>query len=104
MDALKSSYLSKVDIWNPNDILDDQLSKWDMAIYIYLHKKNIRTWCISEDFNFKIEKIVPGLYHEYVDENPYCSRNQDSGNKLNSSHWTISIPHPQDSGKCFTYK
>ena len=60
--------------------------------------------CISEDFNFKIEKIVPGLYHEYVDENPYCSRNQDSGNKLNSSHWTVSIPHPQDSGKCFTYK
>ena len=27
LDALKSSYLSKVDIWNPNDILDDELSK-----------------------------------------------------------------------------
>ena len=74
-----------------------------MARYLSTKKMYIHV-CISEDFNFKIEKIVPGLYHEYVDENPYCSRNQDSGNKLNSSHWTVSIPHPQDSGKCFTYK
>ena len=27
LDALKSSYLSKVDIWNPKNLLDDQLSK-----------------------------------------------------------------------------
>ena len=27
LDVLKSSYLSKVDIWNPNDILDYQLGK-----------------------------------------------------------------------------
>ena len=90
-----------MDIWNPNDILDDQLS--NMTI-IYLQNKMYIHVCISEDFNFKMEEIIPGLYHEYIDENPYCSRNENSGKKLNSSHWTVSIPHPQDSGKCFTYK
>ena len=68
-----------------------------------IYKKNVHV-CISEDFNFKREEIIPGLYHEYIDENPYCSRNENSGKNLNSSHWTVSIPHPQDSGKCFTYK
>ena len=104
MDALKSSYLSKVDIWNPNDILHDELSKWGYGYPSINTKKSTYIVCISEDFNFKIEEIIPGLYHEYIDENPYCSRNENSGKKLNSSHWTVSIPHPQDSGKCFTYK
>ena len=56
--------------------------------------------------SFEIQDIILGVYHEYYDESPLCNRFLDSGKNLikDPSLWTLSIPHPQDSGKCFTYK
>ena len=46
------------------------------------------------------------MYHEYYEESPQCNRYVDSGKNLieDPSLWTLSIPHPDLSGKCFTYK
>ena len=56
-----------------------------------------------------MEDIVNGLYHEYETAGgpePVCDR--WSGHSLNlvrnSSLWTVTIPHPKYSGRCFTYK
>ena len=51
--------------------------------------------------------IIVGVYHAFKDQNPGCqTRTWDSGKNLieDPSLWTLSIPHAQDSGKCFTYK
>ena len=60
-------------------------------------------------WNFQLEDIVNGLYHEYETAGgpePVCDR--WSGHSLNlvrnRSLWTVTIPHPKYSGRCFTYK
>ena len=52
------------------------------------------------------QDIIVGVYQEYIDESPLCNRFWSSGKNLveDSSLWTVSIPHAQESGKCFTYK
>ena len=57
------------------------------------------------DWNFNLEDIVNGLYHEY-DPNQVCDRWNDVSENLakNLSLWTVSIPDPKVSGRCFTYK
>ena len=57
------------------------------------------------NFNLHDKKIFLGIFQEKG--LPYCDRKHfpPSKNLLDDpSVWTISIPHPQDSGKCFTYK
>ena len=57
-------------------------------------------------WNFDIQDIILGVYHENHDESPKCDRYDESGKNLieEPSLWTLSIPHPEESGKCFTYK
>ena len=57
-------------------------------------------------WSFEIQDVILGVYHEHFDESPLCSRYWESGKNLieDPSLWTLSIPHPQDSGICFTYK
>ena len=49
---------------------------------------------------------MANLYQEDTIGEPQCDRNGDPGKNLVKvpSLWTTSIPHPQDSGRCFTYK
>ena len=50
--------------------------------------------------------IITGVFHEYKEDLPLCDRERNSGKNLieDPSLWTMSIPHPERSGKCFTYK
>ena len=49
---------------------------------------------------------MANLYQEDTIGEPQCDRNGNPGKNLVKvpSLWTTSIPHPQDSGRCFTYK
>ena len=61
----------------------------------------------SEQYNYNLSEVIPGLYQEYADVHPVnCDRGGNAGgNKINSkAHWEVSIPHHWMSGKCFTYK
>ena len=62
----------------------------------------------SEQYNYNLSEVIPGLYQEYVDVHPVnCDRgnNPNRVNKIdNKVHWEVTIPHPWLSGKCFTYK
>ena len=48
--------------------------------------------------------VISGVYQEYSPDR--CNRQFDPGhNKVNDMElWETSIPHTQDSGRCFTYK
>ena len=62
----------------------------------------------SEQYNYNLSEVIPGLYQEYVDVHPVtCDRGNEakSVNRINNkTHWEVSIPHAWMSGKCFTYK
>ena len=60
----------------------------------------------DNDWNVNLTDIILGVYQEYKEDRPYCDRGENSGRNLieDPSLWTISIPHPEWSGKCFTYK
>ena len=53
-----------------------------------------------------IKDMVLGLFHQYGNDG--CDRWNIKGlnaNRVkNSSLWTVTIPHPKYSGRCFTYK
>ena len=55
---------------------------------------------------FLSKDIIPGLYQEYYEKDPNCDKNTAlCDNKVEKAFlWNISIPHPKNSGKCFTYK
>ena len=64
--------------------------------------------CIEKhDWNYDLHNkdIILGVYQEYEDSTN-CDRLGSSGKNLvdESSLWSISIPHPQSSGRCFTYR
>ena len=52
------------------------------------------------------KEIVANLYQEDTIGEPQCNRYGYPGKNLVKvpSLWTTSIPHPQVSGRCFTYK
>lgn len=58
------------------------------------------------NWNYKKHEIIIGLFQEFIDGHPNCQRGGSSTRNLvheDPSVWTISIPHPQNSGICFTY-
>ena len=60
----------------------------------------------DNDWNLQMKDIILGVFQEYAVDSPWCDRVMNSGRNLieDSSLWTMSIPHPEWSGKCFTYK
>jgi len=80
------------------DILDsdtiDELQPEDVSEYL---DKN--------DWNFNQQDIIHGVYQEYYEQAPRCDRSWESGKNLveDASLWTLSIPHAESAGKCFTY-
>ena len=61
----------------------------------------------KSEWNYKLhdKKVFLGIFQEKGFD--YCDRHnvRPSENLLyDPSVWSISIPHPQDSGRCFTYK
>ena len=58
------------------------------------------------NFSYSREEAVGGLYQVYTEDSPSCYRGGGPTTNLakNSSLWTMSIPHPQLSGLCYTYK
>ena len=56
----------------------------------------------SEQYNYNLSEVIPGLYQEYVDVHPVnCDRgnNPNRVNKIdNLSLWEVTIPHPWLSG------
>ena len=81
-----------------------------MAWFVYCLHLFVFILCFifpgKHNWNFEIQDIIHGVYHEYYDESPKCGRALKSGKNLieEASLWTLSIPHPEESGKCFTYK
>ena len=65
---------------------------------------------IQIEFQFpKLKEVISGVYQEYKNNNngnPLCTRNDDPGKNMvdDPSMWKVSIPHPQTSGICYTYK
>jgi len=57
-------------------------------------------------YNYQIKEIIGGVYQEYLEGWPHCDRTGDPGRNLvdDEKLWNYSIPHTQDSGRCFTYK
>ena len=68
------------------------------------HKKIHRDRCSNQTLNVK--DMVLGIYHQYG--NVGCDRwspgSQSENRVKNSSLWTVTIPHPKYSGRCFTYR
>ena len=60
----------------------------------------------DNDWNLNLTDIILGVFQEYKDHFPHCNREENLGRNLieDSSLWITSIPHPEKSGKCFTYK
>ena len=69
---------------------------------IYLHSFILD----DNDWNLNKTDIIIGVFQEYKDHSPMCDREARPGRNLvdDPSLWTTSIPHPELSGKCFTYK
>ena len=66
----------------------------------------LKTWKLKNRWiKFHNKKdIIIGLYQEYYEQSPMCWGHFMDNLAYNSSLWQFSIPHPMDSGKCFTYK
>ena len=58
------------------------------------------------NFSYSREEAVGGLYQVYTEDSPSCYRGGGPTANLakNSNLWNMSIPHPQLSGLCYTYK
>ena len=67
-------------------------------------KIKMESCCSNHELKFK--DMVLGLFHQYGNEG--CDRWSSEGlseNRVqNSSLWTVTIPHPRYSGRCFTYR
>ena len=59
------------------------------------------------NWNYEKQEIIIGLFQEFIDGLPNCNRGNSSTRNLlleEPSVWSTSIPHPKNSGRCFTYK
>ena len=75
---------------------------------IKMYGKKIKMIILDDnDWNLNLTDIILGVFQEYQEDSVTdCNRYRSSGRNLieDPSLWTTSIPHPQNSGKCFTYK
>ena len=72
----------------------------------YYHNRIQMIILDDNEWNFNLTDIILGVFQEYKEDYPWCDREKFSGRNLieDPSLWTTSIPHPDSSGKCFTFK
>ena len=94
---------------NQSHLIPDMVPQFLGGISFEFNNHLINILLEKYQWNFQLEDIVNGLYHEYETAGgpePVCDRWSGHSRNLvrNSSLWTVTIPHPKYSGRCFTYK
>ena len=94
---------------NQSHLIPDMVPQFLGRISLEFNINLINILLEKYQWNFQLEDIVNGLYHEYETAGgpePVCDRWSGHSRNLvrNSSLWTLTIPHPKYSGRCFTYK